>query len=120
MPQRRGEQFSQAGDGLQLQKKNTPLATCDILQHLGHLGVQRVCHLDGVEPRLEQRDVPEKTTLSRGAGQGIGKTLNPQEATYPKDPSFCSHREEDSGGGCWCSIRPTRRTNNFNTGITCD
>ncbi|CDQ88147.1 unnamed protein product [Oncorhynchus mykiss] len=35
---------------------------------------------------------------------------------YPKDPSFCSHREEDSGGGCWCPIRPTHRTNNSNTG----
>jgi hypothetical protein len=26
---------------------------CEILQHLG---VERVCHLDGVEPRLEQRE----------------------------------------------------------------
>ncbi|XP_071201069.1 piggyBac transposable element-derived protein 4-like [Salvelinus alpinus] len=49
----------------------------------------------------------------------LGKALvRPQihEATYPKDPSFCSHREEDSGGGCWCPIRPTNRTNISNIG----
>jgi hypothetical protein len=91
-----------AGDWLHLQKKNPTLATRDILQHLAHLGVQRVCHLDGVEPRLKQREPPEETALSQGAGQGIGKTSNPEEATYPKDPSFCSHCEEDSGGECWC------------------
>ena len=49
----------------------------DNLQHLGHLGVQHVCHLDGVEPRLEQREAPEETALSRRAGKGIGKTSNP-------------------------------------------
>ena len=30
--------------------------------------------MDGVQPRLEQREAPEETALSRGAGQGIGKT----------------------------------------------
>jgi hypothetical protein len=54
------------------------------------------------------------------AGQGIGKTSNPEEAKYPKDPSFCSHCEEDSGGGCWCPIRPTHRTNNSNTRSKCE
>jgi hypothetical protein len=47
-------------------------------------------------------------------------SIRPQEeATYPKNPSFCSHREEDSGGECWCPIRPTHRSNNSNTGSKC-
>jgi hypothetical protein len=50
----RGEQFRQASDWLQLKKKNPTLATCDILQHLGHFGVQRVCHLDGAEPNIKK------------------------------------------------------------------
>ena len=72
--------------GYRRKMKNPTLATCDILQHLGE---QHVCHLAGVEPRLEQREAPEETDISREALQGIGKTSNPEEATYPKDPSFC-------------------------------
>ena len=59
--------------------------------------------------------------LSRGAGQGCGKTSNTEKVTYPKDLSFCSHCEEDSGG-CWCPIFLTHRTNNSNLGsdvVTC-
>ena len=73
MPQKEG-QFREACNWVEMQKKNHTLATCDIIQHHGHLGVQRLCHLDGVEPRLEQREAPEEKALSRRAGQGIGKT----------------------------------------------
>jgi hypothetical protein len=102
---RRGGQFRQAGDWLQLQKENPTLVTCDILQHLGHPGVQLVCHVGGVETRLKQREASGETALSQGAEQEIGKTRMSQE---------------DSGAGCWCPIRPTHRTNNSNTGSKCE
>ncbi|KAK6325065.1 hypothetical protein J4Q44_G00044070 [Coregonus suidteri] len=66
---------------------------------------------------LNVRSSPCRTASSwSSCPRGAGKHHCPEEATYPKDPSFCSHREEDSGGGCWCPIHPTHRTNNSNTG----
>ena len=35
-----------------------------------------------------------------------GETLNPEKTTCSKNLSLCSHREEDSGGQCWCPIQP--------------
>ncbi|CAK6983562.1 piggyBac transposable element-derived protein 4-like [Scomber scombrus] len=38
----------------------------------------RLCHLDGTEPRVEQREAPEETPLSRGTGKSTGETSNPE------------------------------------------
>jgi hypothetical protein len=94
-----------------LKKKNPTLATCDILQHLGHLCGQLVCHLDGVEPRLEQSKAPEETSLSQGAGQGIGKISNQRRQHIPKTPVSAAIirtiQEEDAGAP---SARPSEPT----------
>lgn len=72
------------------------------------------CHLHGIEPRVEQREAPEDTPLSRGTWKDTGETTNPGKTACSENLSLCSHREEDSGGQYWCPIHPTYRTmNNF-------
>ena len=47
--------------------------------------------------------------FSRGTGKGTGENSNQEKTTCSKNPSLCSHREEDSGGECRQPIHPTLR-----------
>lgn len=91
---RQFQELRSASDWLQLQKK----IPCDIQQYLGHLSIQRFCHLDSVEPREEQREAPEETTLSWGAGRDIREASNLKQTTYtilllPHLPVLQNHQQ---------------------------
>ena len=66
--------------------------------------------LDGIEPRVEQREAPVETPFSWGTWKDTGETTNPKKTACSENLSLCSHREEDSAEQCCCPIHPTYRT----------
>lgn len=66
--------FGHAAILLQLPKRNFTKASCDLLQHAGHFGIQCFGNLDGTKPRLAPWKTPEEWALSRGVRQGSGNT----------------------------------------------
>uniref|UniRef100_A0A674N8R5 Uncharacterized protein n=1 Tax=Takifugu rubripes TaxID=31033 RepID=A0A674N8R5_TAKRU len=72
----RKEPPRKAANVIRMQPGATRMAVTHTQDIKSSFDVQCLCHLDGIEPRVETSEAPEKTARSCGSGKGIGETTN--------------------------------------------